>query len=221
MGKTAFAMGVCLNAAVDHHVCFSSVEMDNESVGFRMMSNISEMDLKLLRTGAVKSKDAWSKAADAVHSLSKLNFFIDDNPKRSASQIAAQARRHAAKHGVDILMIDYVGLLTPDNARKNRTEQIADMTRTFKQLSKELNCGVILLCQLNRDADGQTPTLAHLRESGAVEQDADVILFPRRDGDDAEVIVAKNRNGPTGTVPMDWHGSTASYRSKKELGFGS
>jgi len=222
--NTAIAMGICLNAAVNYNVCFSSVEMDNESVGFRMMSTVSDMDLKLLRTGAVKSVDAWRKAADAVETLSQLNFYIDDNPKRSASQIAAQARRHNAQHGVDVLMIDYVGLLTPENARKNRTEQIAEMTRTFKQLAKELNCGVILLCQLNREADGQIPTLAHLRESGAVEQDADTILFPRRFIDDhgdemAEVIVAKNRNGPTGSVPMLWHGTTASYRSKKELDF--
>ena len=223
MGKTAMAMGICLNAAKDYHVNFSSVEMDRESVGYRMMSSISDMDLKLLRTGAVKSKEAWGKAADAVNKLSELNLCIDDNPQRTATQIAAQCRRHKQKRGLDVLMVDYVGLLVPDNSRESRVQQIANMTRTFKALAKELNIGVILLCQLNRDADGTVPTLAHLRESGAVEQDADVSLFPRRFNDngteEAEVIVAKNRNGPTGVVPMEWCGSTASYKTQKSIGF--
>jgi len=224
MGKTAFAMGVCLNVAKTYQTAFNSVEMDNESVGNRMLSSISEMDLKLLRTGAVKSAEAWSKAASAVQALSKLNFYIDDNAKRTASQIAASARRQKMRYGLDFLMIDYVGLLNPENARKSRQEQVADMTKTLKQLSKELDIGIMLLCQLNREAEGQIPNLSHLRESGAVEQDADVVLFPRRFKNDlgdeeAEVIVAKQRNGPTGVVPMIWHGSTASYKPKKEIGF--
>jgi len=121
-------------------------------------------------------------------------------------------------------MVDYIGLLMPDNSRESRVQQIANMTRSFKALSKELNIGIILLCQLNRDADGQIPTLAHLRESGAVEQDADVILFPRRYKDEcgndaAEIIVAKNRNGPCGSVPVEWCDTIASFKSKKTLGF--
>jgi len=224
MGKTAFSMNVCLNAAKDYYVNFSSVEMDKESVGYRMMSTMSGMDLKLLRTGAVKSAEAWRKAAGAVEALSHLHLYIDDTPQRSALQIAAQCRRHKRKNGLDILMVDYVGLLTPDNARESRVQQIAGMTRTFKALAKELNIGVMLLCQLNREADSQTPTLAHLRESGAIEQDADVMLFPRRFSNDvgednAEIIVAKNRNGPTGVIPVEWCGSTASFKNKTKMGF--
>ncbi len=218
MGKSAFAMGVCQRVAESNAVCFSSIEMDNQSVAFRLMASISRMDLKLLRTGAVISSSAWEGAAKSVDTIKKLNFHIDDNPKRSAGQIAAQARRHHAKKGLDLLMVDYLGLLDPESTKDlPRHLQVGEMTRVFKALAKQLNCCVMLLCQLNREADGKRPTLAHLRESGSIEQDSDVVLMPYRfqeEGNDrAVVIVAKNRNGPTGDAPMAWVGSSASYES--------
>lgn len=218
MGKTALALGICKRAAVNHQVSISSIEMDKESLTFRMMSLESQMDLRLLRTGSIKSKLAWSKAAKAVESLSDLKLYIDDNQDRTASQIAAQGRRQKMKHGLDVLLIDYLGLLNPEDARKKKNEQIGDMTRLFKKLAKELDCAVVLLCQLNRDAEGEIPTMSHLKDSGDVEQDADLIIFPRIFKDPsgiecAEAIIGKNRNGPKGTAGLIWQGETASYES--------
>jgi len=222
MGKTALAMGVCLNASKDYSVTFSSIEMDNASVGYRMLSSVSELDLRLLRTGSIKSQDAWSKAAGAMATLCERNFYIDDNPRRTFAQISTQCRKHKLKYGLDVVMVDYIGLLGADDKRKKRHEQVGDVTRGAKLLAKELNCAVILLCQLNRDAEGQRPNLSHLRESGDVEQDADIILFPYREDKESEdvvVIVGKNRNGPCVDVEMKWHGATASFKSKPAFGF--
>lgn len=216
-GKTSLGMSMCIKASEEHNVCISSIEMDNESFGYRMMSSESKMDLRLLRTGMVKSREAWQKASGATNKICSYKIFIDDNPKKSASQIASQCRRHALKHGVDVLMVDYIGLLSPDNSRSSRERQIADASRTFKLLSKELDIVVILLCQLNREAEGVKPNKSHLRESGAIEQDADLILFPYREGEHAEIIVGKSRNGPCTSVDVQWDGSTASYRPLPNL----
>jgi len=216
MGKTAHGCGIVMNVATKHVVYLSSLEMDHTSVAYRLISAISGMDLKLLRTSSNFSQTAWKKAADAVDRISGLKLWIDDNPNRTASQIAARARRLHARHGLDLLMVDYIGLLNSDgNKSLPRHLQIAEMTRTFKAVAKQLDCCVVILCQLNRDAEGQRPTLAHLRESGALEQDADQVLFPYRFNengvDKAVVIVAKNRNGPTGDAPMIWNASSASF----------
>jgi len=221
MGKSALAVGMALNVSKAHAVCLSSLEMDHSSVAYRLIASLSKMDLKLLRTSTGFSQTAWKKSADAVDRISGLKLWIDDNPNRTASQIAAQARRHHARHGLDLLMIDYIGLLSSDGHKSlPRHLQVAEMTRTFKALAKQLDCCVIILCQLNRDADGQRPTLAHLRESGAIEQDSDVVLFPYRYNengfDKAAVIVAKNRNGPTGDAPMCWAASSASFASPED-----
>jgi len=216
MGKSALAVGMAVNVSKAHAVCLSSLEMDHSSVAYRLIASLSKMDLKLLRTSTGFSQTAWKKSADAVDRISGLKLWIDDNPNRKASQIAAQARRHHARHGLDLLMIDYIGLLTSDGHKSlPRHLQVAEMTRTFKAIAKQLDCCVVILCQLNRDADGQRPTLAHLRESGSIEQDSDVVLFPYRfnenEVDKAVVIVAKNRNGPTGDAPMKWTASSASF----------
>jgi len=218
MGKTSLAIGMALNVSQVHAVCLSSLEMDHSSVAYRLIASLSKMDLKLLRTSTGFSQTAWKKSADAVDRISGLKLWIDDNPNRNASQIAAQARRHHARHGLDLLMIDYIGLLTSDGHKSlPRHLQVAEMTRTFKAIAKQLDCCVVILSQLNRDADGTRPTLAHLRESGAIEQDSDVVLFPYRFNengvDKAVVIVAKNRNGPTGDAPMHWNASSASFES--------
>ena len=218
MGKTSLGISMALHVAKTHAVCISSLEMDHSSVAYRFIASVSKLDLKLLRTSTGFSQTAWKKSADAVDQISGLNLWIDDNPNRTASQIAAQARRHHARHGLDLLMIDYIGLLNSDGHKSlPRHLQVGAMTRTFKALAKQLDCCVVIMCQLNRDAEGQRPTLAHLRESGALEQDADVVLFPYRyveNGvDKAVCIVGKNRNGPTGDAPMHWDASSASFES--------
>ena len=225
MGKSALAMGICQRVAEQHAVCFSSIEMDNQSVAYRLMASISKMDLRLLRTAKVISSKAWDGLTNATEKIKTLNFNVDDNPKRSAGQIAAQARRHKQRNGLDVLMVDYLGLLDSESQKDlPRHLQVGEMTRIFKGLAKQLDCCVILLCQLNRDAEGKRPTLANLRESGSVEQDADIVLFPYRfknalGHDDAMVIVAKNRNGPTGDAPMAWVGCSASYEPLEQGGY--
>ena len=217
MGKTAASMQIAMHIAEKFKVCFFSIEMDNSSVGYRAISYLSQMDLKLLRTGSIKSKEAWKKAALAVEEMNKLNLYIDDSPRVTGAQIATQCRKQYITDGVDFVLVDYIGLMTPDDKRKRRNEQIAEITRTMKLLAKELNCAVMLLCQLNRDAEGQRPNLSNLRDSGDIEQDADVILFIHREdkeSDNAEFIVGKNRNGPIKTIDMNWNGPTASFKDK-------
>ncbi len=218
MGKSALAASIALAVSQSHSACLSSLEMDSRSIAYRLIANISKMDLKLLRSSVGFSQTAWKASADAVDKISGLKLWIDDNPNRTASQISAQARRHHARYGLDLLMIDYIGLLGTDGHKSlPRHLQVAEMTRTFKALAKQLDCCVMILCQLNRDADGVRPSLAHLRESGAIEQDSDVVLFPYRYNengtDKAVVIVAKNRNGPTGDAPIHWSASSASFEN--------
>jgi len=218
-GKSSLAFSMAMSIATTHGVLLNSLEMDEEALAHRFMSSISKMDLRLLRTGRIVSKEAWSKAADATTKLCSLNLYIDDHPKRSAAQIAARVKRHAAKNHVDILFLDYVGLLESDgDKKKQRHLQIGEMTRTLRGLAKELNIAVVLLAQLNRDADGQKPKLSHLRESGSIEQDADVILFPYREQqgmslkESALLIVGKHRGGPVCEIPMIFDAANASYR---------
>jgi len=214
-GKTAIAMNMCLHMAKEHSVCFSSIEMDSSSMGYRLLSATSRMDLRLLRTNSIKSKEAWKKTYNGVEEINKLKLYIDDTPRISAERIAAQCRKQKLKHGLDVLMVDYIGLLSSDDKRKKRHEQVAEATRTFKLLAKELDCCVVLLCQLNRDAEGQRPLLSMLRESGSIEQDADVVLFPYREdkeSNNAELIIGKQRNGPTTSIQLEWDGPTASFR---------
>jgi len=223
-GKTSFAMGVCQKVSLHHSVAVSSIEMDNLSMAYRITASLSGLDLKLLRTASQFPSEAWTGAATATQEMSDMQLYIDDNPSRTISQIASQARRQKAIKGLDVLMVDYLGLIESDGKNKPRHLEIADMTRTLKGIAKELNCCVMLLCQLNREADGKKPKLSHLRESGAVEQDADMVIFPYRwtememeggkeiEVDKAELVVGKNRNGATGDVPIFWHGKSASYK---------
>jgi len=227
MGKTAFAMNVCQNVAKEHKVCFSSIEMDELQVGYRLTASLSNMDLKKLRADKNFPQEIWQGAAQATMDMKDLNLYIDENANRTVSQIAAQARRHKAKFGLDVLMVDYLGLIKSEGTViKQRHLEIADMTRTFKALSKELNCCVMLLCQLNRGGETDKPRMSHLRESGSIEQDADMIIMPYRytdvkvdnkgretETERAKLIIVKNRNGCTGEVPVSWVGKCASYKN--------
>jgi len=229
MGKTAFAMNVCQRVAMNYTVCFSSIEMDKLQIGYRLLASLSKSDLKKLRADRNFPAHIWQSAADATTTMQKMNLYIDDNPKRTASQISAQARRHKARYGsLDLLMVDYLGLIEAESkTTKQRHLEIADMTRMFKGVAKELDCCVMLLCQLNRSGDTEQPKMSHLRESGAIEQDADMILMPYRyketetnrkdkseiEVEKAKILIVKNRNGVTGEVPVSWVGKCASYEN--------
>jgi len=221
MGKTSWLMNVCLNIAETKNVLFNSIEMDLMSIAYRAISSDSNLNLKSLRTEKEFPVEVWQKASGSAMKMNELNLFIDDNPDMSASKICARASAFARGKQVDVLAVDYIGLLNPEDGSKKRHEDIGAMTRMFKKIAKKLNCCVILLSQLNREAEGVRPSLAHLRESGSIEQDADMIVFPYRYEKGKELIepalliVGKNRQGPIGDIEVVFESKTASYRNKE------
>ncbi len=217
-GKSALALGICQNVGRTHKVAFSSIEMDSLSLGYRLLSSQSGLDLKLLRTATRFPNESWRKAVSGIEGIKSINMVIDDNPNMTAAAVASQARRQKTKADLDLLVVDYIGLLCTEGKNKPRHIEIGEMTRIFKGLAKQLDICVVILCQLNRDAENKKPTLAMLRESGSVEQDADIVIFPYQYIDEkgdaaARLIVAKNRNGPTGIAPISWVKSIASFKT--------
>ena len=218
-GKSALALGICQNVSVDNKVAFSAIEMDNLSLGYRLLSSASDLDLKTLRTSQSFPSSVWGKSTNGLARIKNINLVVDDNATRTASAVIAQARRQHARAGLDLLVVDYIGILcSEDGNRKQRHLEVGDWVRAFRALAKQLDICVIILSQLNRDAENKTPNLSMLRESGSIEQDADIVIFPYRfknekGEDESSLIVAKNRNGPTGAARVSWVGKTASYRN--------
>lgn len=225
MGKTAFATNIAEYASIHEGVStlFISLEMAEVELAQRMLCSQGRVDASRLRTGRLSDMDRKS-LIEASTGLSRAPLFIDDAPMKTVTQIAAAARRMKRQHGLGLLIIDYMQLIQPDDPRDPRQEQVAKMARRLKGLSRELEIPVLCLAQLNRQVEqngkeGHRPRLSHLRESGAIEQDADVVAFVHReeyfckDREAAveagvaglgEIIVAKQRNGPTGTVKLVW-----------------
>jgi len=215
--NTSLAMDMAIHMAKENNVCFNSIEMDKLSIGYRVTSTLSNLNLMSLRTAESFPSEVWSNAAVATQDMTKLKLFVNDDSNMTVPKIIAQARKHKKHQGLDVLLIDYLGLIKGDSTKKRHLE-IADMTRALKGASKELNCAVILLSQLNREADGCKPTIANLSDSSAVENDADLILFPYRANkgkdliEDALLIVGKNRNGAIGDIPIKFHSKCASFK---------
>ena len=225
MGKTALALNIAENVVIDANIptLFVSLEMARHELAQRLLSSQGRIDGTKFRSG-IMSKDDRQKLVEASAKLSKVPLFIDDSPTRSMSEIAASARRIKRKHGLGLLVIDYLQLVHPENPRDPRQEQVAKIARRLKGLARELSIPVLCLAQLNRQVDAGTgkdshrPRLSHLRESGAIEQDADVVMFIHReevyhskedaqqDGStgQADLFIAKQRNGPTGDVKLAW-----------------
>ena len=211
MGKTAFAT-MLATAAAGHgiRVLFVSLEMSRDALGERLLSCEAALPGELLRRSWGMSDDQRERLAAAYHRLRGLPISIEDRPGRSVSQIAANARRIRSRCGLGLVVIDYLSLIEGNRQRgENRQEEVARISRSLKRMARELACPVVVLHQLNRQSenrDGHRPRLSDLRESGQIEQDADQVLLLHRpeyyDANDqpgiAEVIVAKNRNGPTG-----------------------
>ena len=186
----------------------------------RMLCSLAEVDGHRMRAGTIRPEDN-QKLVDKAADISKSPMFVDDSPSRTVTQIAAAARRIKKRTGrLGLIVIDYLQLIDPDNASDPRQEQVAKMARRLKGLARELSVPVLCLAQLNRQAEAakgsHRPRLSHLRESGAIEQDADVVMFVHREeyyltGDEAErvageadIIIAKQRNGPVGDVRLLW-----------------
>lgn len=220
MGKTAFAMQIAELVSETDPVQIFSLEMGARQLTMRMAAGVGKIDLMKLRTGKLDN-DEWNRLSYAQGKLINRPMYIDDRSSLSVAQIRARARQTKRKHGLGLIVIDYIGLV--DAPGNNRAESIGAVSRGIKAMARELGVPVILLSQLNRQVTGRTdkrPLLSDLRESGAIEQDADLILLLHRDEyynvdskwkGVAECIVAKQRNGPTGIVPLSFDGTTARF----------
>ena len=216
-GKTSFALGAAANVAMAARrpVLFFSMEMGTLELTKRLLAGEARVDARRLQTGNIPEQD-WTKLSHAVGRLAEAPLFIDDNPHCTVMEMRAKARRTKARHGdLGLVVVDYLQLMTPMGKRaENRQVEVAEISRGLKILARELNCPVMACSQLNRQLEYRSdkrPMLADLRESGSLEQDADVVAFIYRDDiynpdsdqrGTAEIIVAKHRNGPTGVTRL-------------------
>ncbi|GAB6116461.1 replicative DNA helicase [Thermoanaerobacter brockii subsp. lactiethylicus] len=217
MGKTSFALNIAQNAALltGLPVAIFSLEMSKEQLVNRLICSTANIDSQKLRTGNL-DEDDWMKLAAAMTPLSKASIYIDDTPGIGVMDIRAKCRRLKLEKGLGLVMIDYLQLMQGRGKAENRQQEISEISRSLKSLARELNVPVITLSQLSRAPESRSdhrPILSDLRESGAIEQDADIVMFLYRDDyyhkdsekkNIAEVIIAKHRNGPTGTVELLW-----------------
>ena len=218
MGKTAFALNIAQYAALELQipVAVFSLEMSKEQLAFRLLASEARVDSQRMRKGFLGETD-WPKLTEAAGRLSEAPIYIDDTPAITVLEMKAKSRRLKADRGLGMILVDYIQLMRgSSNSRDSREQEISEISRSLKALAKELQVPVMALSQLNRkveDRPNRRPQMADLRESGAIEQDADVIAFIYRDevynkADDnpekgkAEIIIGKQRNGPTGTVKL-------------------
>lgn len=227
MGKTTFAMNIAEHAAIKAKapVAVFSMEMPGEQLALRLMSSLGRIDAHKIRTGQLEDED-WPRITSSVSMLSEAPIFIDDTPALSPNELRARCRRLAREHGdLGLIVIDYLQLMQVPGMRDNRTGEISEISRSLKALAKELNVPVIALSQLNRSLEqrpNKRPVMSDLRESGAIEQDADIIIFIYRDEvynketedkGTAEIIIGKQRNGPIGTVRLAFLGQYTRFEN--------
>lgn len=233
MGKTSLAMNIAENAAVGFQkkVAVFSMEMPGEQLAMRMMASLGRINGHKVRTGDLDDED-WPRLMSAMQMLSETNIFIDDTPGLTPMELRSRARRLKREHdGLDMVVVDYLQLMQSTEGGENRTTEISNITRSLKNLAKELNVPMIVMSQLNRSLEqrpNKRPVMSDLRESGAIEQDADVIMFIYRDevyNEDspdkgvAEIIIGKQRNGPTGTVRLTFLGQYTRFENYIHSGF--
>lgn len=227
MGKTALAINIAEHAVIKEKlsVAVFSMEMPGDSLAMRMMSSLGRIDQHKIRTGKLKDED-WPRLTSAVEILKDANLFIDDTPALTPSEIRARCRRIYREHdGLDLVIIDYLQLMQVTGTTENRATEISEISRSLKAMAKELKVPVIAISQLNRSLEqrpNKRPVMSDLRESGAIEQDADLIMFIYRDevyNEDtmdkgkAELIIAKQRNGPIGMVPLTFLGQYTRFEN--------
>lgn len=219
MGKTAFVLNIAQYVAFkkEKGVAIFSLEMSKEQLVNRLFSLESQVDSQAIRTGNLKDSD-WEKLIEGAGIIGKSNLIIDDTPGISVSELRSKCRKYKLEHDIQLVIIDYLQLMTGSVGRhsESRQQEISEISRSLKALARELNVPVVALSQLSRAVEGRPdkrPMLSDLRESGAIEQDADVVMFIYRDEyynkdteykKQAEIIIAKQRNGPVGTVHLAW-----------------
>ncbi len=232
MGKTSMALGVAQYAGVKAKKCVAifSLEMPAEQIGMRLLCSAANINMQRVRSGML-SDDEWIKLGDCINELSNCRIYIDDTSSLTPSQLRSRCRRLMMEQGLDLIVIDYLGLMTTDSRAENRQLEVSEISRQLKSIALELRIPVLACAQLSRAPaarNDKRPMLSDLRDSGSIEQDADVVMFLHREGyyasanstdenapkpDDnaGEVIVAKQRNGPVGTVNVEWQAEFARY----------
>ena len=230
MGKSAMALGVAQFAAAKAKRCVAlfTLEMPCEQIGLRMLCSAANITMQRVRSGML-TDDEWVKIGDTLNELSNIRVYIDDTPSLTPSQLRSRCRRLMMEQGLDLIIVDYLGLMGTDKRVENRQLEVAEISRQLKAIALELRIPVLACAQLSRANASRTdkrPMLSDLRDSGSIEQDADVVLFLHREGyyasaaaedgpkpDDSagEIIIAKQRNGPVGTVNVEWQAEFARY----------
>lgn len=229
MGKTALALNFLANASIDKRVpsAFFSLEMTKEELGNRLLSSRARVTGEAIRTGKMTDQE-WQRIVRNMEDIMHAPIFVDETPALSITKLAAKARRLKTEHNLGLIVIDYLQLMTGSTYTPSREQEISEISRSLKGLSKELKLPIIALAQLNRGVEARTdkrPMLQDLRESGAIEQDADVINFIYRDDyynkqsqeqGISEIIIAKQRSGKTGTVKLKWLGQYTLFENQLE-----
>lgn len=213
MGKTVLGLQFCQhNAWLGKSCLFVSLEMRDRELVTRVLCGRSGVDSRVLRSGAYTA-DTIASLQVAADEIADMPAAVWAPPKATLTQIRAVAKRHAASAGLDFLVVDYIGLIRPADSRAPRHEQIGEISKGLKILAKELDVPLLALCQLNREADTETPKLKNLRDSGSIEQDADVVMFLHRQGDDGptKLIIPKHRHGVIGSMEIQWNPKRMSY----------
>ena len=223
MGKTTFALNLAQYAALraGKSIAIFSLEMSKEQLAYKLLCAEANVDMLKLRTGNLDDRD-WENIAKASGPLAAAKIYIDDTAGVSVMEMRSKCRRLKLEHGIDMILIDYLQLMSGSNS-ENRQQEVSEISRSIKALAKEMSCPVIALSQLSRAPEQRAdhrPMLSDLRESGSIEQDADVVMFLYRDEyydketedkNMAECIIAKQRNGPTGTVKLAWLGQYSKF----------
>lgn len=217
MGKTAFALSLAGYAAFKENlgVAVFSLEMSKEQLTSRLLAMESRVDAQNIRTGNLNDEE-WESIMDSTEVIGRSKIIIDDTPGISVSELRSKCRKYKLENDIRLVVIDYIQLMSSGNRVESRQQELSDISRSLKAIARELNIPVVVLSQLNRAADSRAdhkPVLSDIRESGAIEQDADLIMFIYRDDyynpesekkNIAEIIIAKQRNGPVGTVELMW-----------------
>ena len=228
-GKTAFVLNILEYVAIkkERPCMIFSLEMSSNQLVNRMLSMDSGVDAQLIRSGKLSDSD-WPRLIDSADRVGGSNIIIDDTPGISVPELRSKCRKVKLERGLDLIIIDYLQLMSGSSKKSdNRQQEVSDISRSLKALAREMNCPVIALSQLSRACElraDKRPMLSDLRESGAIEQDADLVMFLYRDEyyepdsdkkGEAEVIIAKQRNGPIGTVTLNWHANTTRFTGKE------
>lgn len=233
MGKTSLALDIARNAACKHgkSVGIFSLEMSSQQLVDRLIASESQVDSWHLRTGKIKSDEDFGRIRDALDRLSTAPIFIDDEPGNNINKMRSVARKLKAEHGLDLIVVDYLQLMIPKRDSDSLVQQVTEISRSLKALARELEVPVLALSQLNRSVEqrGGRPRLSDLRDSGSIEQDADVVLFIHREDkydqnsdkkNIADIVIAKHRNGPVGEIQLFFDEARVTFQTIEKADFG-